>query len=90
MERLLRCRHEVVNVNLKNSPDWFSKKNPLAMVPVLEQGDKIVYESAICNEYLDEMYGKQALLTAEPYDRARQKILMERFSKVNNYSNCCF
>lgn len=88
----LRCtRHEVVNVNLKNSPEWFSKKkNPLALVPVLERGDKIIYESAICNEYLDEVYGKQSLLTAEPYERARQKMLMERFSKVSNYDNCCF
>lgn len=74
--------HEVVNVNLKEKPEWFFQKNPLALVPVLEKGDKIVYESSICDEYLDEVYGKQSLLTTDPFERARQKILVERFSKV--------
>jgi glutathione S-transferase len=74
--------HEVVNVNLKEKPEWFFKKNPLALVPVLEKGDKIVYESSICDEYLDEVYGKQSLLTTDPFERARQKILVERFTKV--------
>ncbi|XP_055416086.1 uncharacterized protein LOC129636607 isoform X9 [Bubalus kerabau] len=29
-------RHEVININLKNKPEWFFKKNPLGLVPVLE------------------------------------------------------
>jgi glutathione S-transferase len=74
--------HDVVNVNLKEKPEWFFKKNPLALVPVLEKGDKTIYESSICDEYLDEVYGKQSLLTTDPFERARQKILVERFSKV--------
>lgn len=75
--------HEVVNVDLFNKPDWFLAKNPLGAVPVLEQGTSIVYESGICNEFLDEVYGKQSLLTTDPDERARQKILMERFAKIN-------
>jgi glutathione S-transferase len=78
----LNIPHEVVNVNLKEKPEWFFKKNPLALVPVLEKGDDIVYESSICDEYLDEVYGKQSLLTTDPLERARQKIIGERFSKV--------
>ena len=83
MERSLRCSHEVVNINLKSKPEWFFKKNPLGLVPVLEKGDEIIYESAICDEYLDEVYGKQLLLTKDPFERARQKMLGERFSKVS-------
>lgn len=79
---LLDYSHEVVNVNLKQKPEWFLEKNPLGLVPVLEQGDNIIYESPICDEYLDEVYGKQSLLTSEPFERARQKILVERFNKV--------
>lgn len=79
---MLDNSHDVVNVNLKQKPEWFLEKNPLGLVPVLEQGDKIIYESAICDEYLDEVYGKQSLLTSEPFERARQKILGERFNKV--------
>ena len=74
--------HDVVNVNLKQKPEWFLEKNPLGLVPVLEQGGNIIYESAICDEYLDEVYGKQSLLTSEPFERARQKIIVERFNKV--------
>ena len=83
IQRFLLCRHEVVNINLKSKPEWFFKKNPLAVVPVLEKGNEIVYESSICNEYLDEVYGKQSLLTKDPFERARQKMLAERFSKVS-------
>ncbi|MCP6606353.1 glutathione S-transferase N-terminal domain-containing protein, partial [Klebsiella pneumoniae] len=26
-------RHEVININLKNKPEWFFKKNPIGLVP---------------------------------------------------------
>ena len=84
MQRFRHCSHEVVNINLKSKPEWFFKKNPLGLVPVLEKGDEIIYESAICDEYLDEVYGKQSLLTNDPFERARQEMLGERFSKVSN------
>ena len=78
----LYFRHEVVNVNLKQKPDWFLAKTPVALVPILEQGSKVIYESAICDEYLEEVYGSHKLLPADPYLKARAKILMEGGSKV--------
>jgi len=72
--------HEVVNINLKSKPDWFLARTSLGLVPVLEQDDKIVLESAICDEYLDEVYGKHSLLPQDPYLKARAKIMTERFS----------
>jgi len=77
--------HEVVNINLKNKPDWFLSRTLFGLVPVLEKDDKLVNESTICDEYLDELYGKQghSLLPADPYQKARMKILMEAFgSKI--------
>jgi len=75
-------RHEVVNINLLSKPAWLFQKNPLGVVPVLEQGDKIIYESAVCDEYLEDVYGHKKLLPADPYLRARTKILLEFFGKV--------
>jgi glutathione S-transferase len=78
----LKVPHEVVNVNLKSKPDWFLAKTPVALVPILEQGSKVIYESAICDEYLEEVYGSHQLLPADPFLKARAKILMEGCSKL--------
>ena len=72
----------MVNINLKNKPEWFLEKNPFGLVPVLEENDKIVYESAVCNEYLTDVYGSKGLIPSDPYIKARAKILMETYGKV--------
>jgi len=80
----LNIPHEVVNINLQKKPEWFFTKNPLGLVPVLEKDDKLVYESTVCDEYLEEVYGSHGLLPADPYQKARVKILMESVSKVTD------
>jgi len=80
----LKVPHEVVNVNLQKKPEWFLAKTPNAQVPVLEQGSKVIYESAICDEYLEEVYGSHTLLPADPYLKAKAKILIDGFSKVTD------
>ncbi|XP_061181294.1 glutathione S-transferase omega-1-like [Saccostrea echinata] len=74
--------HEVVNINLKSKPDWFLQKNPIGKVPVLEQDDKIVYESLICCDYLDQVYPQNKLTPEDPYRQARDKMLIEHFSQL--------
>ncbi|XP_055416079.1 uncharacterized protein LOC129636607 isoform X3 [Bubalus kerabau] len=75
-------RHEVININLKNKPEWFFKKNPLGLVPVLETSlGQLIYESAITCEYLDEAYPGKKLLPGDPYEKACQKMVFESFSK---------
>jgi len=80
----LQIPHEVVNINLKDKPDWFLARNPFGTVPTLEQNDKIVYESAVCNEYLTDVYGSKGLIPDDPYKKARGKILMDTFGKVTD------
>ncbi|XP_012659123.1 glutathione S-transferase omega-1 [Otolemur garnettii] len=76
-------RHEVININLKNKPEWFFKKNPSGLVPVLENSKgQLIYESAITCEYLDEAYPGKKLLPEDPYEKACQKMVFELFSKV--------
>ena len=79
----LPFRHEVININLKNKPEWFFEKNPFGLVPVLENSQgQLIYESAITCEYLDEVYPGKKLLPEDPYEKARQKMVFELFSKV--------
>uniref|UniRef100_A0A914XJB9 Glutathione-dependent dehydroascorbate reductase n=1 Tax=Plectus sambesii TaxID=2011161 RepID=A0A914XJB9_9BILA len=73
---------EVINVNLKEKPDWFVQRNPLGKVPMIEHDGKVVFESLVVNEYLDELFPETAILPTDPYERAQQKILVERLSSV--------
>ncbi|XP_040479880.1 glutathione S-transferase omega-1 [Ursus maritimus] len=76
-------RHEIININLKNKPEWFFKKNPFGLVPVLENSQgQLIYESAITCEYLDEAYPGKKLLPDDPYEKAYQKMVFELFSKI--------
>lgn len=79
---MLLLRHDVVNVNLKQKPEWFLAKTPFALVPVLEHEGTIVYESAVCNSWLDDTYPENRLTGATPNDRARDGILMAHCDKV--------
>ncbi|XP_039217597.1 glutathione S-transferase omega-1-like isoform X2 [Crotalus tigris] len=75
--------HEIVNINLRNKPEWFFEKNPLGLVPVLETSKgQLISESPITCEYLDEAYPENKLYPADPYEKAYQKMLLEYFSKM--------
>ncbi|XP_075390078.1 glutathione S-transferase omega-1 isoform X1 [Tenrec ecaudatus] len=75
--------HEVININLKNKPEWFFSKNPFGLVPVLENSQgQLICESAITCEYLDEAYPGKKLWPDDPYEKARQKMVFELFAKI--------
>ncbi|ROL49556.1 Glutathione S-transferase omega-1 [Anabarilius grahami] len=79
-------KHEIININLKDKPDWFLEKNPFGTVPVLETSSgQVIYESPITCEYLDEVYPEKKLLPSDPFERAQQKMLLEIYSKVIPY-----
>uniref|UniRef100_A0A5F8G8W1 Glutathione S-transferase omega n=1 Tax=Monodelphis domestica TaxID=13616 RepID=A0A5F8G8W1_MONDO len=83
-------KHEIININLKNKPDWFFKKNPFGLVPVLETSQgQLIYESVITCEYLDETYPKK-LFPEDPYEKAFQKMILELFSKVLTHQRTAF
>lgn len=80
---LVSSRHEVININLKNKPEWFLQKNPSGLVPVLEDSrGRLICESLITCEYLDEAYPEKKLFPDDPYERACQRMILELFSKV--------
>ena len=52
----------------------FLKMNPYGKVPVLVDGDTILYESCIINEYLEDKYPSPPLLPKDPGQRAKIRI----------------
>jgi glutathione S-transferase len=67
-------------VDLKNKPKDLLELNPYAKVPVLVDGDGVVYESAIVNEYLEEKYPAIRLLPTDQLQRAKARIWIDFFN----------
>ena len=63
--------------NKEQKQAWFLALNPYGKVPVLVEENAWVYESAICNEYLEDAYPTPALTPTSPGDRARMRVLIE-------------
>lgn len=55
------------------------KRNPYGKIPVIDDDGKLLFESCIINEYLDEKYPNPSLQPKDPYLRARGRILVDYF-----------
>jgi glutathione S-transferase len=75
--------HETVVVDLEDRPAWIYEKNPLGKVPVLEEGDFVLPESAVINEYLEERFPEPPLWPADPAERAEGRLLVHRFDELS-------
>jgi glutathione S-transferase len=75
--------YETVVVDLDDRPAWIYAKNPLGRVPVLEEGDFVLPESAVIMEYLEERYPEPPLWPADPARRAAGRLLVERFDRLS-------
>jgi len=55
----------------------FLKLNPYGKVPVIDDDGKVLFESCIINEYLDEKYPNPPLMPKDPYLRGRGRVLVD-------------
>jgi glutathione S-transferase len=69
---------EVVEVDLKDRPQWIYELNASGRVPVIDDGF-VLPESAVIMGYLDERYPERPLLPADPRERAQAQLLVNRF-----------
>jgi glutathione S-transferase len=74
---------ERIDIDLANKPDWFLAISPLGKTPVLQVGDKAIFESAVILEYLEETESKP-LHPADPLVRAEHRGWIEFGSAVLN------
>jgi glutathione S-transferase len=72
---------ERINVDLANKPDWFLKLSPLGKVPLLKVGDRVIFESAVILEYLEDTQ-PNPLHPADPLARAEHRSWIEFGSAV--------
>ncbi|MFP4130969.1 MAG: glutathione S-transferase family protein [Thiohalospira sp.] len=49
------AEYDVTYIDLAEPPAWFLTISPFGKVPVLRVGESVVFESAVINEYVDEV-----------------------------------
>jgi glutathione S-transferase len=75
--------YERIDIDLANKPDWFLALSPLGKTPVLQVGDKAIFESAVILEYLEETQPKP-LHPVDALTRAEHRGWIEFGSSVLN------
>jgi glutathione S-transferase len=73
-------RHMVLR-SAEHQQPWYVKLNPRAVVPTLIHDDKVVTESNVILEYLDESFPDPALRPADPYGRARIRFWIKQLDE---------
>lgn len=68
---------ELTEIDLQNKPVWFSEISRYGKVPAIKHGNAEVYESAIINEYLEEVFPDPALLPQDPAQKAIARIWID-------------
>jgi glutathione S-transferase len=63
--------------NKEQKQDWYLALNPYGKVPLLVEEGAWVYESALCNEYLEEKYPSPALAPTDPGTKAQMRLWVE-------------
>jgi len=73
--------HDITFIDLANPPDWFLELSPLGKVPVLKVDGEVIFESAVINEYVDDITGGE-LQPKEPLTRAKNRAWIEYASNM--------
>lgn len=68
---------DLTAIDLSDKPDWFLKISPYGKVPVLRHDGAVIFESAVINEYLEEVFPERPLLPRSPVRRAQARIWID-------------
>ena len=72
---------DITYIDLDDPPDWFLELSPLKKVPVLKVDGEVLFESAVINEYLDDITGGD-LQPKDPLKRAKNRAWIEFASNM--------
>lgn len=67
---------DISYVDILNMPDWFKELSPLGKVPALRVDNTVIFESAVINEFVDEIF-PGSLQPETPLARAHNRAWIE-------------
>ncbi len=74
--------YERIDIYLRNKPDWYKQINPAGFIPTLKQGEFMIAESLVINEYINDLAEAPPLFP----QAAQQKALARGFIKSTDTS----
>ncbi len=66
-----------IEIDLRNKPSWYQEITPTGAVPALRQGDFLLRESLIINEYVNELAPDPPLLPSSAQQRALARLWID-------------
>ncbi len=82
--------HHVDLFSFDNYRDWYTKLNPKAVVPTLDHDGKILNESNVILEYLEDAFPQLALRPADFHDRAQMRLWIYNSEEAAHWNiNVC-
>ena len=73
--------YDIEFIDIYNPPEWFLEISPTGKVPVMQVDDNVLFESAVINEYIDEVYPPQ-IHPSDPLTKAQNRAWMEYTSPL--------
>ncbi len=73
--------YDIEYIDVYDPPEWFLALSPTGKVPILQVEGTVLFESAVINEYIDEVY-TPALHPSDPIKKAQNRAWMEFTSSM--------
>lgn len=67
---------EITYINLDDPPAWFKQDSPLGKVPILKTDKGVLFESAVINEFVDEVT-EGSLMPEDAWQRGQTRAWIE-------------
>ena len=75
LEKELRWRSRIIDLeHMEQKSPWYLALNPNGIVPTLQHGTRVVWESNVITEYVDDVFPGPKLDPADPWERAQAKM----------------
>ena len=72
-----RLKFELIEIDLANKPAWYKDVSLYGKVPAIEHAGQRIVESAVINEYIEEVFPEPRLLPRQPAQRAQARIWID-------------